>query len=226
MQDGIIKGNGASRFIKGVPGFLSQYPTYEDFASALVAGTLTIDLNGINPAGWTQQGTELNKANLLSDAAVSALGLSGNQTPSTAFAAIPTAAMLQRVINKQSARTPASSDLVSSNNGKISIANLLSYVKGQSIATGSYTGTGTYGQSNPCSLTFNFQPKIVVVTADSTTADFGVFIRYCSMMGAASSVSRFNSVSWGTTSVSWYGQYGEHYQLNESGIYYYWTAIG
>ena len=31
------------------------------------------------------------------------------------------------------------------------------------IATGSYTGTGTYGSSNPNSLTFEFDPKIVFV---------------------------------------------------------------
>ena len=28
------------------------------------------------------------------------------------------------------------------------------------IQTGSYVGTGTYGASNPCSLTFDFTPKI------------------------------------------------------------------
>ena len=31
------------------------------------------------------------------------------------------------------------------------------------IATGSYTGMGTYGSSNPNSLTFDFEPKLVVV---------------------------------------------------------------
>lgn len=31
------------------------------------------------------------------------------------------------------------------------------------IATGSYVGTGTYGASNPCSLTFPFVPKIVLL---------------------------------------------------------------
>ena len=31
------------------------------------------------------------------------------------------------------------------------------------IQTGSYVGTGTYGASNPCSLTFDFVPKIVVI---------------------------------------------------------------
>ena len=29
------------------------------------------------------------------------------------------------------------------------------------VAAGSYTGTGTYGQNNPCSLTFDFQPLLV-----------------------------------------------------------------
>ena len=31
------------------------------------------------------------------------------------------------------------------------------------IATGSYTGTGTYGSSNPNTLTFEFEPKLVIV---------------------------------------------------------------
>ena len=36
------------------------------------------------------------------------------------------------------------------------------------IATGSYTGTGTYGASNPNSLTFEFAPKIVLLTIANT----------------------------------------------------------
>ncbi|WP_298020986.1 hypothetical protein, partial [uncultured Dysosmobacter sp.] len=31
------------------------------------------------------------------------------------------------------------------------------------IQTGSYVGTGTYGESNPCSLTFDFSPKLVII---------------------------------------------------------------
>ena len=67
MQDGIIKGTGNSRYLKSISNFLQQYPTYQDFVAALVAGTLPIDLNGINETGWDQLGTALNKANLLSD---------------------------------------------------------------------------------------------------------------------------------------------------------------
>lgn len=36
------------------------------------------------------------------------------------------------------------------------------------IATGSYTGTGTYGASHPNSLTFEFAPKIVLLTIANT----------------------------------------------------------
>ena len=36
-------------------------------------------------------------------------------------------------------------------------------VSGPKIATGSYTGTGTYGVSNPNSLTFDFVPKFVIM---------------------------------------------------------------
>ena len=32
------------------------------------------------------------------------------------------------------------------------------------IATGSYTGTGTYGSSNKKSITFSFVPKLVLVS--------------------------------------------------------------
>ncbi len=67
MQDGIIKGTGNSRFLKSVPDFLRQYPTYESFVAALAAGTLPVDFNGINETGWQQLGTALNKGNLLSD---------------------------------------------------------------------------------------------------------------------------------------------------------------
>lgn len=39
------------------------------------------------------------------------------------------------------------------------------------LQTGSYTGTGTSGQSNPCSLTFGFEPKLLIVGSSSDTLD-------------------------------------------------------
>jgi hypothetical protein len=87
MQDAVIKGIGNSRYLKTVGEALSLYPTYEDFLQAMIAGTFPVDFNGINKDGWTQQGTPLNKANLLSDTVISTLGLStgANSTPNDAF---------------------------------------------------------------------------------------------------------------------------------------------
>ena len=51
------------------------------------------------------------------------------------------------------------------------------------IAYGSYIGTGTYGSSNPCRLTFPFTPKILIITAYGTpsstsNAKNALFSRY------------------------------------------------
>lgn len=88
MQDAIALGTGNSRYLKSVSGFMSLYPTYADFAAALVAGTLAIDFNGINPDGWAQQGTPLDKANLLTDATAALAGLGPEATPNDVFATL------------------------------------------------------------------------------------------------------------------------------------------
>lgn len=66
MIDGKIKGTGNSRYLKSVSDFKNLYPTYDAFVEALVAGTLPVDLNGVNADGWETQGTPLVKHNLLS----------------------------------------------------------------------------------------------------------------------------------------------------------------
>lgn len=90
MTDGVIKSTGNSRYLKSVANFMTLFPTYEDFAAALVAGNLPIDLNGINPDGWNQQATPLNKANLLADTTGSALGLGSTGTVNTALSKLKT----------------------------------------------------------------------------------------------------------------------------------------
>lgn len=85
MTNSQIKGTGDSRYLKSISTFLTQYPTYADFAAALVAGTLPIDLNGINASGFDVIGTPLNKATLLSDTTAAALGLTGDPTPDDAL---------------------------------------------------------------------------------------------------------------------------------------------
>lgn len=138
MDDGIIKGNGTSRYLKSIATFLTQYPTYEAFAQALIEGTLPIDLYGLNPDGWELQGTPLNKANLLDDSTAASYGLSGTATPNTAFAQVPTAKMMSRMINASSAldrTTLAENDCVAINDvsadtgKKITVSDLTKYLK-------------------------------------------------------------------------------------------------
>lgn len=101
MRDGITTSSGNSRYLKSVENFLSLYPNYEAFANALIAGTLPIDLNGINPAGWQQLGTSLNKANLMSDETESAIfGNAADRTVSQALAGLNRAANKLKLIAK------------------------------------------------------------------------------------------------------------------------------
>ena len=88
MQDAITKGEGNSRYLKTVSDFLTKYPTYEAFVDAFVAGTLPVDFNGINPDGWAQLGTALDKANLLTDSTAALADLGPEATPNEMFAAL------------------------------------------------------------------------------------------------------------------------------------------
>lgn len=139
MQDGIIAGNGNSRYLKTVAAALSLYPDYESFMAALIAGTFPIDFNGINASGWVQQGTPLNKANLFSDTTASALGLTASNTPNDALAKL-----------KQ---------LIDSSN-----SNANTRAK---IATGSYIGsvspkTSGSGQTTK-TITLGFRPSLFIL---------------------------------------------------------------
>ena len=72
MKDGVAKGTGNSRYLKSA---ISDNLTWEQFRAMLRGGTLPIDLNGINTAGWQVVGDALNKANLLPDSLAKSLGL-------------------------------------------------------------------------------------------------------------------------------------------------------
>lgn len=74
MKDGIIKATGNSRLLKAPA---SIPATYAEFRTALLAGTLPVDLL-YNAIGWDVEGTALNKANLLTDAVAEALGLTSD----------------------------------------------------------------------------------------------------------------------------------------------------
>lgn len=85
MKDLIIKQTGNSRTLKTS---LEAGTTWEEALAQLRDGTFPIDLLGLQTAGVQQQGTPLNKANLLDDATATALGLSGDPSPKDAFNAL------------------------------------------------------------------------------------------------------------------------------------------
>lgn len=72
MKDTVIKGNGKSRIIKAPT---DMPTTFEEWRAQLLAGTATLDI-GLNAAGCDVVGTPMSKANLLSNATKTALGLS------------------------------------------------------------------------------------------------------------------------------------------------------
>ncbi len=94
------------------------------------------------------------------------------------------------------------------------------------IATGSYVGTGTYGSSNPCSLTFDFIPRFVAINDNSggSTASFSTTILWFGQIGNYEELE----FSLSNTTFSWYKWYGSNPgdQLNADGTTYRYLAIG
>lgn len=116
VKDTIIKGSGNSREIKSVPNFASLYPTWESFRDAFGTKGIPIDLLGLVAAGVDQIGTDLNKANLLTDSTEQAIwGSAADRTPDAALRQLRTLITTAQ----------------SSADGKLT------------AVTGSYTGSGT-----------------------------------------------------------------------------------
>lgn len=165
------------------------------------------------------------------------------------------AAGMKNLLDALSTVTPTGTDLlplkdVSGNiAGKATIDSILSLVSGGAkIQTGSYVGTGTYGQANPCSLTFDFVPKLIIVTrpdaglttgsASRTTG--GYWLLWIKGMNQATSgrsgysnvlVSDYYSLNDNT--FSWYSEISStssdgsaDSQLNDTGKTYQYIAIG
>ena len=108
------------------------------------------------------------------------------------------------------------------------------------IVVGSYVGTGTYGTENPCSISFDFTPKILVFLTTNT------FVYTFSGSGTSPSATVFhwgvtrrfyegtwevtgqNDVTYDGNTISWsnlYARSGSD-QRNTSGTTYYYLAIG
>ncbi len=109
MKDFIIKGNGNSRYLKSS---LEGITTWEQFRAALAAGTLPIDLNGINPEGFQQLGDPLNKATLLKDDTAALLGLGTDAVPDDAWQKISKAVVPIGTVLWYTSQTAPSSFLI------------------------------------------------------------------------------------------------------------------
>lgn len=201
MQDAIIKGSGNSRYLKSVANFATLYPTYADFVQALVEGTLPIDLNGTNAAGFTQTGTALNKANLLSDSTETAIfGSAGNRTVDATLAKL-----LSTIQTVDGAAAK--------------------------IQVGSYVGTGTYGAANPCSLTFDSKPAFFTIVDMSYPEHYGgdVYVygqtklaTYKANPGYARNLCY---CSWDGNTLTYYATDAPDYQLNINQNTYVFVAV-
>ena len=260
----------------------------------------------------TEQGTPLNKENLLSDETAAALGLSGDPTVDDAFGALAGSIKLSEVeatlpssaswrsvtygngklvavasgstnetaystngINWTAATLPSSASwqsvtygdgkfvAVASTNNKAAYsldginwsdsAQLLVDSAGDDITddvaqalgvskivTGSYTGTGTYGSSNPNSLTFDFDVKLLILQAAYGYAVLPIIFTqgekeyYTYYMSGSISNAKMtvsfdgHTISWYTSSTngSRYGNSAENMQFNHDGEIYYYAAIG
>ena len=102
------------------------------------------------------------------------------------------------------------------------------------IITGSYVGTGTYGQANPNSLTFGFEPKIVMVAREKpSSGQRALFMRvsdyattwYGASFSGGNVTGCNNAVTWSGNTMSWYTTANDDYQLNASGKKYNYIAI-
>lgn len=104
-----------------------------------------------------------------------------------------------------------------------SIVDLATALGAATIATGSYTGTGTYGASNPNSITCPFVPKALFIQQGglNNLASPSAYIAGIENKGSNISVSG-NTLSWYTTASTAYASS----QLNKSNVTYYWVAIG
>ena len=109
------------------------------------------------------------------------------------------------------------------------------------IQTGSYVGTGTYGSSNPCSLTFDFVPKFFVVYSFVSTSVNPLSNSAVSFLGYPHEYTYDNGsnlqvdvrLSLTGKTISWYysrsvdsASTQAKEQGNTEGTTYYWIAFG
>ena len=151
------------------------------------------------------------------------------------FAAVPNVANISIGISKYAEKivctlqTPAGIDKTAE------VAQALDSVK---VETGSYTGTGTYGNSNPTVITFDFPVKLFLISQTSanyqtTVSGFSRHQNVVVMEFESDGTFTGSSQNGGSititrngNSISFYSTQNDDSQMNDEGMQYMYTAIG
>lgn len=102
-------------------------------------------------------------------------------------------------------------------------------IVGAQIETGSYVGTGTYGSSNPNSLTFEFEPKLVFISSkdqDPPVCAFAINGQTTFSRTNTGDSSETNRCSFSGNSFTWYNGKYANIQFNMLDRTYCYVAIG
>lgn len=206
----------------------------------------------------TEAGTPPTKANLLTDETAASMGLSTDATVNDALQTLATEAI--PISRGGSGRTTAEKAMYAFISGCSSLNNIglavndylplydYSAAAGKRVAmnefaeflgnklnmvkiqSGSYVGTGVYGNSNnQCSITFTYMPKLVFIYCPSNGSCYclpyftDMNQIYAKQSGYATTYS--GPVTWNGLTMSWYTSGNAQIQMNASGTTYNWYAF-
>ena len=116
-------------------------------------------------------------------------------------------------------------DDFNADNAKIDAAIKAVAEGGVKLAVGSYVGTGQYGSAHKNTLSFEKEPKFVIIGGEYT-----IFALRPMANGATLDTTGLNQtygtkLSWNGNSISWYSDSSERRQCNQSGVTYNYMAL-
>lgn len=113
-----------------------------------------------------------------------------------------------------------------------SLAEVKQWVQdnGLLLYTGQYTGTGMYGVNNPTSITFPFEPIVLIgpieVTSSKRTINISKYMKTSYEEQYWFYYYVYLKISADRKTISWYSDSDADQQFNTSGLTYYFAAIG
>ena len=116
--------------------------------------------------------------------------------------------------------------------GVTTLDALMTALGGGKMQAGTYTGTGTFGASNPSKLTFNFVPKLVIVLRSGNlnmtygSGGFFLWLMNGSIVDTNTAGYALDSIALNSKTLTWYETTAAAYQFNAEGKVYNYIAIG